>query len=110
MQTDQQPQSIDYAKAVSMLVAKMSLDRAAQVYDFVRFLQSQSIYPPPTPLEEEDWLNDNEAQMQAEDVLWETIQVRHRDKFATLAAAARVEIEAGTTQPLFRTDGELAVA
>jgi hypothetical protein len=109
MQTEQQPQPIDYAKAIAALVAKMSLERAAQVYDFVRFLQSQSAYPSPTALAEENWLNDSEEQMQAEDALWAASQARHHDKFAALAAAARTEIEAGTTQLLFSADGELAL-
>jgi len=68
MQTEQQPQPIDYAKAIATLVAKMSLERAAQVYDFVRFLQSQSAYSAPTVLVEEDWLEDTEEQMQAKHV------------------------------------------
>jgi hypothetical protein len=114
MQTQRQPQPIDYANAVAAFVAKMSLERAVQVYDFVRFLQSQSIYPSPIPAPipiegEEDWLNDTEEQMQAEDALWTATQARHRDQFTALAIAARREIDTGTTQPLFAVDGELAL-
>ena len=109
MQTERQPQPIDYANAVAVLVAKLSLERAAQVYDFVRFLQSQSV-DPSTLLKEEEWLNDPENQLQAEDALWEAMQTRHRDKFSALAGAALAEIEAGTTQPMFTADGELALA
>jgi len=107
MQRGQQLQAVDYAKAVAALVAAMSPERAAQVYDFVRFLQHQSNYPSPITVEEDDWLDDSEEQMQAEDMLWEAAQVRHRDKFASLRAAARAEIEAGTTEPLFTKNGEL---
>jgi|SRR4051794_23370986 hypothetical protein len=109
MQTERQPQPIDYANAVAVLVAKLPLERAAQVYDFVRFLQSQST-DPSTPLKEEDWLNDTEDQMQAEDALWEAMKARDRDKFSALARAALAEIEADTTQPMFTTEGELALA
>ncbi|MEZ4710993.1 MAG: hypothetical protein R3A44_27595 [Caldilineaceae bacterium] len=94
MQTKQQLQPSDYAKAVAALVANMSLDRAAQVYDFVRYLQRQSTYPSPITAEEDDWLEDSEEQMQAEDALWDASLARHPDKFAALAAAAREEINA----------------
>lgn len=107
MQTEQQPQSVDYANAVAALVAAMPPERAAQVYDFVRFLQYQPSYPSPITAEEDDWLDDSEEQLQAEDALWAATQVRHRDKFASLIAAARAEIDAGTTEPLFTKNGEL---
>jgi hypothetical protein len=107
MQTGQQLQSVDYANAVAMLVADMSPERAAQVYDFVRFLQRQPSYPSPITSDEDDWLDDSEEQMQAEDALWEAAQVRHHDKFASLIAAARAEVDAETTEPLFTKNGEL---
>lgn len=107
MQTAQQLQPVDYANAVAALVADMPLERAAQVYDFVRFLQHQSAYPSPITPEEDNWLDATEEQMQAEDALWEAAQARHRGKFASLAAAARAEIDAGATEPLFSADGEL---
>lgn len=79
----------------------MSLERAAQVYDFVRFLQSQPAYPPPLADEDDDWLNDSEEQMQAEDALWEAAQVRHQAQFTALATTARAEIRTGADQPMF---------
>jgi hypothetical protein len=85
----------------------MSPECAAQVYDFVRFLQHQSNYPSPITAEEDDWLDDREEQMQAEDARWAAAQVRHRDKFASLVAAARAEIDAGTTEPLFTKNTSL---
>lgn len=107
MHMEQQLQSVDYANAVAALVADMSPERAAQVYDFVRFLQRQPTYPSPITLDEDDWLNDSEEQMQAEDILWEAAQVSHHDKFTSLITAARAEIDAGATEPLFTKNGEL---
>ena len=100
---------IDYARAVAKLVAEMSVERAAQVYDFARFLQ---VWPEHTQLgehDDDDWLNDTEEQMEAEDALWDAAYVRQGDKFATLREAARAEIEAGTTQPMFDEHGKLVV-
>lgn len=102
MQT--QLQSVDYAKAIAGLVGRMSLERAVQVYKFARFLQSQPTYPPPIALDDEDWLNDSEEDMQAEDVLWEATYARHQEQFTALAATARAEIVSGTTQPMFTDD------
>ncbi|MEZ4732339.1 MAG: hypothetical protein R3E79_34940 [Caldilineaceae bacterium] len=107
MHMEQQLQSVDYANAIAALVADMSPERAAQVYDFVRFLQRQPTYPSPITSDEDDWLNDSEEQMQVEDALWEAAQARHRDKFTSLITAARAEIDAGTTEPLFTKNGEL---
>ncbi|MCB9150414.1 MAG: hypothetical protein H6641_16795 [Caldilineaceae bacterium] len=107
MHREQQLQSIDYANAVAALVADMSPERAAQVYDFVCFLQRRPAYPSPIALDEDDWLNDSEEQMQVEDALWEAAQARHHDKFTSLITAARAEIDAGTTEPLFTKNGEL---
>jgi len=108
MQTRLQLQPNDYAQAIAALVAQMSLERAAQVYDFVRFLQSQPAYPPPI-VEDDDWLNDSEEQMQAEDALWEAAQIRHQAKFSALAATARAEIRAGAHQPMFNENDEFNV-
>lgn len=106
-----QPQPVDYAKAIATLVAQMPLERAVQVYEYVRFLESQPSYPPPIVSDDEaDWLNDSEEELQAEDAVWEAKAVRHREKFAALAVAARAEISAGTTQPMFTDDGKFAVS
>jgi hypothetical protein len=55
--------------------------------------------------EDEDWLNDSEEQMQAEDALWEAAHSRQRDKFEALVEAARAEIAADTAQPMFDEQG-----
>lgn len=98
----------EYAHAIANLVVNMPPARAAEVYDFALFLSAQ---PLPTPLQdgEEDWLNDNEEQMQAEDAAWEATYTRHREKFNVLADAARAEIAEGTAQPMFDEDGEMTL-
>jgi hypothetical protein len=106
MQTQKLFYPTDYAKAIAALVAKMPVERASQVYDFVRFLQTHPIPAPFVDAENDDWLNDTEEQMQAEDALWNATHARHRDKFAALAETARAEIIAGMTQPLFKAEGE----
>ncbi len=108
MQTPIATKSIDYAQAIAELLAKMPTERAAQVYDFARFSQAQSARTPFAD-EGDDWLNDVEEQMQAEDALWDAVYARHRDKFTALAEAARAEIAAGATQPMFDERGELKV-
>ncbi|RIK42052.1 MAG: hypothetical protein DCC55_09935 [Chloroflexi bacterium] len=100
------PQAIDYAQAIADLVKGMPIERAAQVYDFVRFLQVYPIYPTPLAGEDELWLETNEEGLAAEDLRWEATFARERKRFATLASAARAEIEAGITQPMFNEDGE----
>lgn len=47
--------SRDYAQVVAELVASLPPERAAQVYDFARFLQSQPVAPHTQHVEEDDW-------------------------------------------------------
>jgi len=56
--------------------------------------------------EDDDWLEDSEEQLQAEDALWEATYARHRDQFHVLAEEARAEIAAGITRPMFRERGK----
>lgn len=51
--------------------------------------------------QDDDWLNDSAEQLQAEDALWGAANARHGDRFAVLAQAAREEIAAGATRPMF---------
>jgi hypothetical protein len=90
------------------VVRQLPSERVAEVIDFASFLQTRSL---PARLVDEDdgWLNDTEAQMQAEDALWEATYTRHRDQLATLVEAARAEIDAGSTQPMFDANGKFAV-
>ena len=63
---------------------------------------------PPKPQENADeWLNDTEEQMAAEDVAWETTYRRHRDEFLALRETAQAEIDARQTRPMFDEHGNL---
>ncbi len=107
MQTQITIRSIDYARTIAKLVEKMPAERAAQVYDFARFLKTQPAHTQLVDRDDDDWLNDTEEQMQAEDALWDATYARHRDEFAVLAESARTEIETGATQPMLDGCGEL---
>jgi len=101
--------SRDYARAVAGLVATLPVERAAQVYDFVRFLQAQSATSQPMPAEEDAWLNDSEAAMQAEDAGWQAACDRHRPELLRLRERAIREIASGATQPLFDENGDVGI-
>jgi hypothetical protein len=99
--------SSDYAQAVAELVEKMPVERAAQVYNFARSVKLHKTSAETLSAgENDDWLEDSEEEMQAEDALWEAPYARHRDQFHVLAEEARAEIAAGTTQPMFRQRGK----
>ena len=59
-----------------------------------------------SPGEDDDWLEDSEEQLQAEDAQWEATYARHRNQFHVLAEEARAEIAAGVTRPMFRERGK----
>jgi len=101
--------SRDYARAIARLVAALPAERAAQVYDFVRFLQAQSATSQPRPAGEDDWLNDSEAEMQAEDVRWQATYDKHRAEFLRLREQAVHEVASGETQPLFDGQGNVGL-
>ncbi|MBX7237323.1 MAG: hypothetical protein K1X65_23275 [Caldilineales bacterium] len=84
----------------SAATKSVPIERAAQVYDFARFLQTQA---PPVENVAVDlaWLDDSEEEMQAEDVKWEGFYRQHRERFMALREAALDEISAGTAQPMF---------
>jgi hypothetical protein len=107
MPTTALTQSTDYATALARLVAKLPPERAAEVYDFARFLQIQPAHPQAVDTQEADWLNDTAEQLQAEDEIWDAALQQQADQFEALAIAARAEIKAGITQPLFDDTGEL---
>lgn len=96
-------QPSDFARAIAEIVAVMPVERASQVYDFVRFLQNQ------TAREAEDWLDDSEEEMLAEDARWDQAYRQRRDQFAALRDTARAEIEGGTTLPMFDDEGEVSL-
>jgi len=98
----------DYARATAVIIKAMSLDRAAQVYDFARFLQAAPAAPSPIAEDPDAWLSDSEEEMQAEDAMWDATYERHREEFAAIRETARGEIKAGVTQPLFDDHGTVA--
>ena len=99
---------IDYARAIAQLVAAMSIERAAEVYDFARFLfGTPASVPTPVVESDDDWLNDSPAQIAVEDAIWEETLTRNRAKTLALADEASAEFEAGETMPLFNEQGEL---
>jgi hypothetical protein len=98
----------DYARAVANIMALLPRERAMEVYDFARFLQAQESQPPKPQENADEWLNDTEEQMAAEDVAWEATYRRHRDEFLALRESAEAEIHARETHPMFDEHGELA--
>jgi hypothetical protein len=105
MSTQSTERSHAYAEAVAEVVAVLPPARAAQVYDFARFLQAQSTAPLPAPDDDDDWLNDPEEQLLAEDAHWAAFYEQRADQFLQLRDSARREIASGETQPLFDEDG-----
>jgi len=99
-----QNQSSEYAQSVAELVATMPLEQAAQVYDFVRFLLSQREHR--SVVDDNTWLNDSEEQMLAEDAKWESSPTDGSTQLDMLKAAARKEIDAESTKPMFDAKGE----
>ena len=108
MATPETTQSQEYAQAVAAIMTAMPPERAEQVYDFARLLQARVAASPSRDEDTDNWLNDSEEQMQAEDAVWEATYTRHKDKFVTLREAARAEIEAGATENMFDANGDLA--
>lgn len=91
MATRQMQRSQEYAQAVAAIIAGMPPERAEQVYDLALFLQTRKAAPSSI----------------AEDAVWEATYARHKDKFLTLRAAARAEIEAGATADLMSPSGSV---
>ncbi len=109
MSTQSTERSRRYAEAVAEVVAVLPPARAAQVYDFARFLQAQFAASQPAPDNDDDWLNDSEEQLQAEDAQWAAFYEQRAAQFLQLRERAQREIAAGETQPLFHEDGDLAL-
>lgn len=98
-----------YAEAVAEVVAVLPPARAAQVYDFARFLQAQSTAFTPPLGDDDDWLNDPEEQLQAEDAQWAAFYEQRAGQFLQLRERVQREIAAGETQPLFKEDNSVAL-
>lgn len=98
-------QSKEYAQAAASIIATLPPERAAQVYDFARFLQSLQSSPARALEDTDDWLLDSEEQMQAEDALWDAAYARHKAEFLTLREAARTEINTGVSCAVHHLNG-----
>ncbi len=53
--------------------------------------------------------NLSEAELEAEDRVWEEMMERHADKFAVLEAQAETDIVAGRTIDVFDENGEFVL-
>lgn len=98
-------QSSEYAQNVADIVATMSIEQAAQVYDFARFLLFQQEHR--SSNEDNSWLYDSEAQMQAEDAKWDVAPATVSTQLDALKSAARKEIKSDATKPMFDDKNEL---
>lgn len=97
----------DYVREIAKILAKLPVERAAEVYDFARFL----LNPRPTidlpETDEDDWLNDSPAQIANEDADWDKAFARNKDSLRAMASKALTEFEEGKTTPLFDEKGDL---
>ncbi len=109
MQTLQHP--IDYEDAITGLVRQLPTERAAQLYDFARFLLDESEPMDQIASEEyeeaEDLISDEE--LAVEDALWEASMGRHAERFAALKAQAKADVKTLRSVPMFDETGEFSV-
>ena len=70
-------------------------------------LQAQESRPPKPQENADEWLNDTEEQMAAEDAAWEATYRHHQDEFLALRETAQAEIDAHKTRPMFDEHGNL---
>lgn len=91
-----------------VLIASMNNKQLALWYDIGRTIQTR--LTPSTSnqdiTEDDDWLNDTEEQIAAEDALWDATTERYIDKFDKLTARIDDEIRAGHTQAMFDANGD----
>ncbi len=99
MQTIQTP--IDYEGAIATLIRDLPTERAAQLYDFARFLQAESRSGVEFPFAENGDADLSEDDLVAEDVAWEKSLARHADRFAALKAQAKADVKAKKAVPMF---------
>ena len=100
---------IDYENAIVDLVRQLPEERAAQLYDFARFLLAE-VGPFHQAVDGEgvdEQLSDEE--LAAEDALWEASKNRHKDRFAALKAQAKADVKAKKAVPMFNERGEFTV-
>lgn len=99
MQTIEHP--INYENAITELVRQLPDDRAAQLYDFARFLLAEVGDKGEFTEEADENLDDlpGDEELAAEDALWEADMARHADRFAALKAQAKADVRAKRTEP-----------
>ncbi|MCL5996205.1 MAG: hypothetical protein M1546_09120 [Chloroflexi bacterium] len=90
---------VTYEQVIERVKA-LPLDKLPSVYDFVGYLaaQTESGAVPP-------WLNASEAQMRAEDEVWDAILAADPDKLRRLAERAAEAYRAGQTSGI-NSDGD----
>ena len=107
MSTEEAYRPKDYARAAADIIAILPRERAMEVYDFACFLQAKESRPPKPQENADEWLNDTEEQMAAEDAAWEATYRHHQDEFLALRETAQAEIDAHQTRPMFDEHGNL---
>ena len=107
MLTEEAYRPKDYARAAADIIAILPRERAMEVYDFACFLQAKESRPPKPQENADEWLNDTEEQMVAEDAAWEATYRHHQDEFLALRETAQAEIDAHKTRPMFDEHGNL---
>ncbi|MCL4831067.1 MAG: hypothetical protein KJZ86_01465 [Caldilineaceae bacterium] len=104
MGTIQNP--IDYEGAIATLIWELPTERAAQLYDFARFLVEESRSGVTSSLAEDDI---SEEELAFEDAVWEASMTRHADRYAALKAQAKADVKAQKVVPMFDERGEFSV-
>ncbi len=99
----------DYEGAIVTLIRELSTERAAQLYDFARFLLEESRSVAEFPFTEDREDDISEEELAAEDTVWEKSMARHADRFAALKAQAKADVKAQKAVPLFNERGEFSV-
>ncbi len=109
MTTKKIDEPVNYALEIARIVDGLQLREVAQVYEFVVSLQTKSERNAFFAEDDENWLNDSEEEMLAEDALWDEMFARNAEMFDALAKEADIEIKMGLTQPMFDAEGELII-
>jgi len=87
------------------LVMTLPPDRLLSVYDFARFVKQHPLVPEP----ERDLFGETEAEICADEEVWDRQFAESRDALRTMAREAAAEYRAGRTKPMkFTTEGRLA--
>ena len=97
---------IDYEGAIATLIRELPTERAAQLYDFARFLLEESRSVAESPFTEDDI---SEEELAVEDAVWEASMDRQADRFAALKAQAKADVKAQKAAPMFNERGKFSV-